>query len=137
MQAPPWEPSPVPSDRDLLDGELPFTAWGQWEHGSLDLRVFEQDIYWVDIAQVPHRITEMSSEYRRNVIAFLRLNVDYFYTVTLIWTAVTILSDSLLGRVNSEVTARAFGAPAAGDITVLDWLEATPLMRRLKSLEGP
>lgn len=64
----------------------------------------------MDIAQVPHRITEISSEYRRNVIAFLRLNADYFRTVTLIWTAFTILSDSLLGRVNNEMTLRPSGS---------------------------
>ena len=38
---------------------------------KLDLRVFDQDIWWVDRLGIPHSLEQMSEEYRRNVIAFL------------------------------------------------------------------
>lgn len=75
-------PSPVPADRDLWLGEPPFTRWGQHPHGILDLRVFDQDIWWVDITQQPHRIEEMSDAYVANVIGFLHRYRDYYYLAT-------------------------------------------------------
>lgn len=39
-----WEPSPVPADRDLLEGDLPFTAWDQYPPGVLDIRVFDRGV---------------------------------------------------------------------------------------------
>jgi hypothetical protein len=127
-----FEPSPVPADRDLWPGELPFTAWGQREHGRLDLRVFDQDVWWVDIAQRPHRLAEMSGDYIANVIAFLEQDCDYFYAETTRRLALQMAGDLLLGRVPDEVVARELDAPAHTDLTPQEWLEATPLMRALR-----
>jgi hypothetical protein len=44
----PIPPSPVPGDRFLIKGQHPFTAFGQFGFGSMDFRVFEQDIYWLN-----------------------------------------------------------------------------------------
>lgn len=66
-----YPPSPVLSDVRLWPMELPFTAFGQFDEGALDLRVFDQDIYWVDRLGVSHPLKEMSQEYIANVIAFL------------------------------------------------------------------
>ena len=64
-------PSPVPGDDDLWDIEKPFTYFGQWDRGWMDLRVFDQDVWWVDVEGRPHRLSEMTVEYRRNVLRFL------------------------------------------------------------------
>jgi hypothetical protein len=44
----PFPSSPVPSDARLWPTGLPFTAFGQFGDDRLDLRVFDQDVYWVD-----------------------------------------------------------------------------------------
>lgn len=125
-------PSPVPADRDLWPGELPFTAWGQHEYGRLDLRVFDQEVWWVDIEQRPHRLTEMSAAYIANVIAFLEQHRDYYYAETTRRLVIQLAGDLMLGRVPDEVVAGELGAPKHTDLTPEEWLEATPLMRALR-----
>ena len=131
--APQYEPSPVPSDADLWPGELPFTAWGQHEYGTLDLRVFDQQRYWVDIHQVPHQLSEMEPEYVRNVITFLLENREYFHAATVRRMAIQTVGDLLLDRPSAELVAEAVGAPALIDLTPEEWLESTPLMRALRA----
>lgn len=131
------DPSPVPADRDLWPFELPFTAWGQYEHGCLDLRVFDQDVWWVDIAQRPHRLADMSEEYIANVIAFLEQNRDYFYAQTTRYRAVQMAGDLLLGRVPDEVVAGELGAPAHTELSPETWLNGTSLMRALRRRAAP
>ena len=126
-------PSPVPADRDLWPGELPFTHWGQHEHGTLDLRVFEQSVWWIDTAQAPHRITEMSDAYVLNVIGFLLNHRDYYYLCTLRRSLCQMLGDSLLGRPNADLVAEQAGAPPLSELTPSTWLESTPLMRALRA----
>ena len=67
----PWEPSPVSGDLDGPLGDLPFTVWGQYEPGVLDLRVFDQGVWWVDARRQPHRLDGMSTDYLGNVVDFL------------------------------------------------------------------
>ena len=127
-----YEPSPVPADRDLWPGELPFTAWGQYEHGSLDLRVFDQGVWWVDISQRPHRINEMSADYIRNVIRFLVADAKYFYDATMRRELASMAGDLMLGRVSADLVARAAGGPSLTDFAPEEWLETTTLMRALR-----
>lgn len=128
-----FPPSPVPSDADLWPGELPFTAWGQWAYGRLDLRVFDQDVWWVDIGQRPHRLTEMPWSYITNVVAFLARDAEYFFHETMRRGVLQIWGDLLLGRVPTDLVVHSLGAPALTDLTPSQWLEATPLMRALRA----
>ena len=133
MNAPEQGPEPEPTDSDLWPGELSFVdAIGTGEFGNLDLRVFDQDRYWVDIRQQPHLLTEMSDEYITNVIAHLLAHVKYFYFATIRRSLYQMYGDLLLGRVSTDIVAEAFGAPALTDLTPVDWLEGTPLMRALR-----
>lgn len=74
-----YPPSPVPSDARLWPFERPFTAFGQFGEGSLDLRVFDQEVQWVDIRGIPHLLQEMSREYVANVIDFLWALRDQYF----------------------------------------------------------
>ena len=128
-----YPPSPVPDDDNLWPGELPFTHWGQHPPGTLDLRVFWQTVWWVDIHQQPHRISsEMSDLYVANVIGFLHRHRDYYYLATVHRAVVTLIGDALLGRPpNLDRFVQQTGATRP-DLTAADWLEATPLMRALR-----
>jgi hypothetical protein len=125
-------PSPVPSDEFLLPGEKPFTDFGQWGIDRMDLRVFDQDLFWVDRFGVPHVLTEMSQEYRLNVLTFLENNVQSFYTAYFLRAVTQVVSDlafktnaSLLPGLDPEVLA---------NLTPLEWLKSTPLHLRLSML---
>lgn len=128
-----YGPSPVPADADLWPGELPFTAWGQHGYGQLDLRVFDQDVYWVNIEQRPILIAaDMSREYIANVVAHLEENCEYFYRQTVRRELMQRSGDLLLGRSSVSQVAERAGAPSLRDLTPAAWLDGTPLMRRLR-----
>ena len=128
-----FEPSPVPSDTDLWPGDdLPFTGWGQHEHGTLDLRVFDQDTRSVDIAQQPHRLEEMSDEYILNVIDHLETHVRGFYYDTIRCGLLQMHGDMLLGRISRDVVAEALSATPLTELSPSEWLKGTPLVRALR-----
>lgn len=131
-----YPPSPVPSDARLWPGELPFTAFGQWGEGRMDNRVFEQDVYWVDIHGRPHLVadeSDMTPDYINNVIAFLVDGADYFHCCAMLRNAVQAYGDAVLfGEVPGELLAAELGAPLPTQMTALEWLESTPLMRALR-----
>ena len=100
----------------------------------MDNRVFDQDVYWVKVKGEPFLLNEMPEDYRRNVITFLLDSVDYFHANACLRAALTAAEDALHGRPNGDVLAEQFGIPFITDIDPVDWLEATPLMRRLRAL---
>jgi len=57
----------------------------QFEHlealppGVVDLRVFDQDVWWVDVLRRPHVIADMSLNYLDNVVGMLILNVAQYF----------------------------------------------------------
>jgi hypothetical protein len=120
--------SPVPSDRALWPGELPFTAFGQFGRGELDLRVFDQDIWWIDRDGAAHRIAEISSDYVEAVVMFLREHQHYFHLGVQMRWAIQAAGDAMLVRpVIPEP------APRARDVDASSWLEGTRLMLRLRA----
>jgi len=128
-----YPPSPVPSDRRLWPFELPFTAFGHLGQDMLDLRVFDQDLYWVDRTGTPHPIAEMSREYIGNVINWLcEYREGYFAGTVRRWFIQTVGDQLLFGDPPGEVLAAELGGPAWGELTAEEWLESTPLMRTLR-----
>lgn len=121
------------SDASPRFEERPFSEWGQWPTGTLDLRVFDQQDYRVDIKQVPHRIADMSQEYRRNVIAFLHTHVQYYHACELRRRALEIIEAVWTGQVGGEVLALELSVAALTDLSPVEWLESTPLLRRLRA----
>lgn len=128
-----WPESPVPADERLTDGELPFTAFGQWGAGRLDLRVFDQDTYWVDYSGKAHLLDQMSEEYHLNVIGFLSANAEEYFTATLIRALLQWDIDSEAGY---TTTLPGLNPKNLLVLTASQWLESTPLMLRLRLLTG-
>lgn len=125
--------SPVPSDRRLWPGELPFAAFGQFGEDMLDLRVFDQDVWWVDRRGRPHLVAQMSGEYVANVISFLTQFREGYFVVCRRRAHIQALGDLyLFGDPGGDALAAALGAPTWDDLTAETWLESTPLMRALR-----
>ena len=126
--------SPVPSDSDLEAGELPFTAFGQWGPGNMDNRVFDQDTYWVNSDGEAFLLPDMDQVYRCNVIGFLHDHVDYFHLHAALRELAEATSSVLNGYIPGSVLASTLGAPSIASMTPQQWLESTPLMRKLRHL---
>lgn len=133
--AAPWfPPSPVPQDVDLWPGDLPFTAFGQFGPDAMDLRVFDQDVYWVDRIGDPHLIDEMGAEYVGKVRAMLLDRVDEFHSATVLREYAQSAGDALHGRVSGGVLVEDLGIGSLRQTDALTWLRSTPLMRRLENV---
>lgn len=105
---------------------------GQHPVGTLDLWVFDQGTWWVDVQQRPHRIDGMSTEYTANVIAYLEENAESFLLATRRRLLIEDVTDVWMGRLPGTLMAEAFGATPVADLTSADWLLGTPLMRSLQ-----
>lgn len=126
-----FAPSPVPADRDLWPGELPFTAFGQYGPDRLDLRVFDQDVYWVDRNGDPHRIDEMGEEYVTNVTTMLFERAVEFHAASVLRECAQNVGDALLGTVSAGLLVDELGVGSLASTDPTVWLASTPLVRRL------
>ena len=108
--------------------EKPFTDFGQFGVGQLDLRVFIQNTYWVDVYGKGHIIDEMSEDYRRNVIIHLLDNARFFHS-GLVREQVIVA----LGKTFGYDIESSFESDVA-DKESIQWLEGTPLMQRFRAL---
>lgn len=128
----PWfPPSPVPADADLWPGEVPFTAFGQFGPDALDLRVFDQDVYWVDRNGDPHCIDSMEEEYVGKVVEMLSGRAGEFHVAAVLRECMQSAGDALHGRTNGSVLADDLGIGSLDRTDATTWLHSTPLMRRL------
>lgn len=130
--------SPVPSDAHLAEDELPFTAFGQFGPDSMDLRVFEQGIYWVNAQGDPFLLEEMSREYLLNVMNHLFNEADFMYVSMLKKYAVELMlaaNNSETGKLPPNHHAVA-AAMSIQDKKPVEWLNSTPLVRKLSALLG-
>lgn len=86
----------------------PFDPWQSGVPWRLDLRVFDQGEWWVDVLRRPYRLVEMSTEYLRNVQALLRVK-----------------SSSLFDSYHLRFTT------PAPPVTSSEWVDSTDLMRAI------
>ena len=127
------DPDPCMNSDDpmrLWPGERPFTDWGQFGYGSLDLRVLDQTTYWVDVSGAPHHLCDMSPDYRVNVLAFLRDGADYYHLMTIRRLLIELYADLDAGCTDPPALRR---LPALLEAEPIAWLEATPLVHALQN----
>lgn len=131
--------SPVPNDKHLEGDLLPFTAFGQFGEGSMDLRVFEQDIYWVNVKGEPFLLAEMEQDYLFNVMNMLFTDVEHFHLAYAQKATVELAMDIQAGRENvvtdaDDVKRRV--QARMGSESAVGWLNGTPLAKRIQALLG-
>ncbi len=127
--------SPVPVDAFLWADELPFTAFGHLGEGQLDARVFEQDVWWVDIRGQEHLIKEMTLDYLNNVIKHLFANVNHFHSHAVTRDSIErFLADNPLGPGPEDMEGYRAYLAAKVSPTKLEpgeWLFGTVLVQRM------
>jgi hypothetical protein len=117
----------------------PFTDFGQYGPGSLDLRVFLQSEYWVDIEGTGHLLTSMSDDYRSNVIRMLLIDAEVLQ-IKILYLIIGMIHEAIVNR-----DADGMESLLQNEIPLLhieasyDFIENTPLMKRLRELlpNGP
>lgn len=102
----------------MTDADEPLQA----ESGTLNLDVFDQDEVWLDVVGVPHLLHEMTITYRANVINHVLQRAEYFYQAKL---EQRHIAELLAAHQDDE-------PPLPED--PLEWIESTPLMRRLRAI---
>lgn len=126
--------SPVLADEFLADYETPFTDFGQYGEGHLDLRVFEQDVWWVDTHGTPHLLEEMDDGYLSNVEEFLLLNADNFHTGASLRYAIEQLSMVLPMGVKEGFGDYVKHRANPVDFKPEEWIRMTPLFIQIQTI---
>jgi hypothetical protein len=112
----------------------PFTDFGQWGKGRIDLRVFLQDEFWVDSQGAGHTLTSMSDEHRGAVVRVLLINAEQLH-IKILYLLVKEIRKVTLAR-----DAEAFGVLLETAVPLMhltdpyQFMETTVLMKRLRTL---
>lgn len=131
--------SPVPADRWLFAEELPFTAFGQHGVNHLDLRVFEQDVWWVDRYGQEHLLTEMDTDYLRAVkMHMLQYSKTHHAGAKRRYSIEVALTESVFTKrdLTDYEGYRSYVLTKRDPrlVEAFEWLESTPLYRRIGEL---
>lgn len=125
------DPRPAPTGERVWPGERPFTDFGQWGYGHLDLRVFDDgNQIWCDIFGAPHRPRDMTPDYRTNVLAFLESNAPYFHLMTIQRHLIEVYSDLADGRLDPRDLDR---VRALIEVDPVTWITTTSIARALRN----
>lgn len=104
-------------------GEFEFTDFHAHSPETLDIRVFDQSKWWVDRKATPHLLSEMSDEYRANILEWLVTHREMYFK-------------AVARRRWIEILFRVPITPVAGSQTSLppcaqEWLLGTELFQFL------
>jgi hypothetical protein len=64
---------------EYLYDEVPFLEFGHLGTDRIDMRVFGQNIWWVDRRGRATKITELKNGHLRNILNFLEEHCSHFY----------------------------------------------------------
>ena len=119
--------------------DRPFMDFGQFGPGKLDLHVFLQGEYWVDKDGTGHLITSMSDDYRSNVIGMLLIQAEVLHMEILILITGMIAGAILNRDADGMESLKRNEIPLLHIEDSYDFIESTPLMKRLRELvpNGP
>lgn len=106
------------------------------ESGTLDLRVFLQDEFWVNVDGVVFRLEDMTHEYLANVMSFLFRDAEHYHASILEWFAVGVMTFTAGVLCPSEAQRLEFlaDAHACVDADAEAWLKSTVLVQRIEQL---
>jgi len=128
--------NPVEADKYLKPNEPRFIDFGHGGKGNLDLRVFLQDVYWVDTKGEPFLLEDMTEEYLTNVLNILFANAEYHYRDMAIWYAIELRSIGE-GYINPdwEYVEKVKNIAASLILeTPHEWLRETDLVKKILAL---
>jgi hypothetical protein len=112
----------------------PFTDFGQFGEGTIDLRVFLQSEYWVDGKGIGHTLTSMSDEYRGNVVRVLLVSAEKLH-IKVLYLMVKMIHNATIARDHE-----AFGDLLRTAVPLMhlkdpyQFMENTVLLTRLREL---
>jgi hypothetical protein len=110
----------------------PFSEYGQFGPGKLDLRVFDQGEVWVDRAGVAHRIETMSAEYVANVRWMLLSRSEEFHRACAMLEVLCETEKAFRGEVSWLALREELGMLAVCEMNSVMWLHSTVLWRALE-----
>lgn len=122
----------VPADAFLPPGAKPFTDFGQYGPGVMDLRVFEQSTYWVTFEGRPVLLEDLAEAERREIIRLLLARANSLFSASLKRTATAMRADPT-GKVAGLLPLARISDQLPG-MDAYAWLEQTELMVRLREL---
>jgi hypothetical protein len=129
----------MPTDENEDPPHGPFTDFGQYGPGRLDIRVLLQSEYWVDIEGTGQLLTSMSDDYQSNVIRMLLIDAAGLH-IKILYLIIVMIHEAIVNR-----DADGMESLLQNEIPLLqieshyDFIESTPVMKRFRELvpDGP
>lgn len=120
----------------LRRGETPFAYVEPGLYGYLDLDVFgdHNDTRWCDITGTLHLVTDMTPDYRHNVLAILERNAAYFHLMVIRRRLLELSSDLAHCRVDPADLQRLHSLLELDPVT---WITTTPGAKAVKHPARP
>lgn len=116
------------------EAPLPFTSFGQFGENGFDIRVLEQDEWWVNVHGEPFLLTKMSKDYLTNVRTMLFKQALTYHFFFIQKTMDEIISDYSAGKLNGDILNYELNGTTVADMPHEEWLETMPLVKRINML---
>jgi hypothetical protein len=111
---------------------LPVTISDEFSYGPLRARAFDQGEWWIDRDGKSQRVADLRLDELLRLIESLTDNAERYYVGAFQLRSFTILGEAVLGRPGAELLAASLG-DRLDALTPHEWLEATTLMRSLRT----
>lgn len=110
-----------------------------WLHtikpGTIDLRIFDQDTYWVNRHTEIFQLQDMTSEYRAAVLTMLTERAIMFHLHTMANAVFDMFDAHNEDTTTGDMMTFSLTGESIADASPAQWIESTPLVRKLRSLQ--
>ena len=118
-----------------FEKNYPFTNFNQFGQGRMDLRVFDQNTWWVSIEGKGTLLEELNSEQLTEILNFLFNKAEYFHEVYTTNQLILMVSAHLEGSApDGIIEIKLMGVDELSMMTPHQWLASTALMRKINKL---
>ncbi len=119
---------------DQAPTNLPFTVFGQYGEDGFDIRVLEQDEWWVNINGEPMLLADMPQEYLRNIKTMLYKKAIVLHASYIQKTMDEIIKDYTQGKINGDILNYEMTGTTVADMPHEEWLASMPLLKRINQI---
>lgn len=122
------------SREDEFNEKHPFTNFGQFGKGSFDLRVFDQDEWWITREGEGRKLDELSNTSLLEIMNFFFNHAEWFYDIYVTNKMIDFVAAHLEGMDEEQIETNLRRVDELGNTKPHEWLSQTLLIRKINQL---
>lgn len=120
---------------EQFNKDFPFENFGQFREGTIDIRVFDQDKWWVNYKGEPYLLENTDQETLSSILEFLFNNAEFLYELYITNKLISLIaSDIDTESTNEELAKRLAEMDALTGVKPHQWLASSLLSKKLNAL---